>query len=167
MTNTDASVLQPVELKNLMTGKTRLIGLDVGERRVGISVSDTAWSIASPIEVWDMKHQPLQHFKKILDVYNLQWRQPIVGFVVGLPLSLYGEIGPQAEKVQKFCDRVLKPLGYPIVYWDERMSTHGAGRALTEADMSRRQKSEVIDKMAAVFILQGVLDFVKTVSHSK
>lgn len=163
MITTENSVLKPEELKGLMIGKTRLIGLDVGERRVGISVSDTAWSIASPVEVWDMKQQSLAHFKKILDVYNLQWRQPIVAFVVGLPLSLHGGIGPQAEKVQKFCDTVLKPLGYPIVYWDERMSTHGAGRALTEADMSRKQKSEVIDKMAAVFILQGVLDFVKTI----
>lgn len=153
----------------------RLMGFDIGQRRIGVSVSDSTWTIASPVGVVDLKNafQPqLTGFLKQFPVFsNGAMSSPphhsfhsygICGFIVGYPLLLNGDQGSQAQKVIEFTEKNLLPFNIPILLWDERLSTHGANRILLQADMSREKRKNTIDKMAAVFILQGFLDRLKS-----
>lgn len=160
------------DLLALKTPQSRLMGFDIGDRRVGVSVSDLTWSIASPVGVLDRKTNWQSDFDRMLKSFPLpppygaqQKSHSIVGFVIGFPILLNGDIGPQAQKVEQFAKDHLAGYQVPMVLWDERLSTHGANRALMEADMSRAKRQGTIDKMAAVFILQGVLDRLRLFSN--
>ena len=132
----------------------RIGGLDVGDRRIGVAVSDEHGWTAQGI---DVVHRTR------LDADLQALRDTFAPFapttvVIGLPKNMNGSIGPQARKVLAFAREVEQALGTPIVMWDERLSTVGAERVLLEADLSRAKRRKVIDKVAAVFILQGYLD---------
>ncbi len=132
----------------------RIGGLDVGDRRIGVAVSDEQGWTAQGIDV-------VQRTKLDADLDAL--RAVLAPFapttiVVGLPKNMNGTLGPQAEKTLAFAREVEAALATPVVMWDERLSTVGAERVLLEADLSRAKRRKVIDKMAAVFILQGYLD---------
>lgn len=149
------------------------MGFDVGDRRIGLSVSDTSWTIASPVTMFDRQKNWQQDFKKIMDDFQRELRRPssekqphaIAAFIVGHPILLNGDIGPQAIKVQQFAEQYLSVFQIPVLLWDERLSTHAANRPLLEADMSRAKRKVTIDKMSAVFILQGVLDRIQMHSN--
>jgi putative Holliday junction resolvase len=132
----------------------RIGGLDVGDRRIGVAVSDEQGWTAQGIEV--------VHRTKLaadLDALRAAFAPYApTTIVIGLPKNMNGTLGPQAEKVLAFAQEVEQGLAVPIVMWDERLSTVGAERVLLEADMSRAKRRKVIDKLAAVFILQGYLD---------
>jgi putative pre-16S rRNA nuclease len=132
----------------------RIGGLDVGDRRIGVAVSDEQGWTAQGIGVVQRKNlaADIEALRAMLAPY-----EPTT-MVVGLPKNMNGTIGPQAEKVLAFAREIEAALGLPIVMWDERLSTVGAERALLEADLSRAKRKKVIDKAAAVFILQGYLD---------
>ncbi len=126
----------------------------MGDRRIGVAISDEQGWTAQGIEV-------VQRTRLDADLQAL--REVFAPFapttlVIGLPKNMNGSIGPQAEKVLAFAREVEHALGTPVVMWDERLSTVGAERVLLEADVSRAKRRKVIDKMAAVFILQGYLD---------
>ena len=142
------------ELKILKTGKNRLLGMDVGDKTVGLALSDITWTIATPHKLIKRKLNisDYQEIKKVVDEFV------VVGFVVGLPLNMNGTVGPQAQKVRDFIEKLRLTIDRPIFYWDERLSTVAVTRTLLEADVSRSRRAEVVDKMAATFILQGVLD---------
>ena len=131
-----------------------LIGLDLGEKTIGVAVSDSFLGVASPLET-------IRRRKFGLDAARLSeiiTARRIGGLVLGLPRNMDGSEGPRCQSTRAFArnfDR-LSPL--PIVFWDERLSTVAAERALLEADTSRRRRAEVIDHVAAGYILQGVLD---------
>jgi len=132
----------------------RIGGLDVGDRRIGVAVSDEHGWTAQGIDV--------VHRTKLaadLDALRAVFApfEP-TSIVIGLPKNMNGTVGPQAEKVLAFAREVEQSLAVPIVMWDERLSTVGAERVLLEADLSRAKRRKVIDKLAAVFILQGYLD---------
>lgn len=132
----------------------RLMGLDVGDRTIGVAVSDPLGLTAQGIEVitYDKKEKAFQRINEIINYYQ-------VGIiVVGLPKNMDGSRGEQAKKVAAFADSLTKESGLPIVFWDERLSTVAARRALIAADVSRRKRRTVIDKVSAVLILQGYLD---------
>lgn len=147
--HTDITTL--ISLKNK---KGRLLGLDVGDKTVGVSLSDLSWLIASPYKLIHRQNN-IRDFEQIQKIIH---EESILALIIGLPLTLKGERGPQAEKVLQFTQKLESFVDTPLYLWDERLSTVAVTRTLLEADVSRRKRSTVVDKMAATFILQGVLD---------
>lgn len=131
-----------------------LIGLDLGTKTIGVAVSDTARRIASPLET-------IRRTKFGADgarLLAIAEGRAVAGFVVGLPRNMDGSEGPRAQSARGFARNLAGLTPLPIAFWDERLSTVAAERALIEADTSRRRRAEVIDHVAAGFILQGLLD---------
>lgn len=134
----------------------RLLGLDVGDKTVGLAVSDSARSIASPVDT-------IRRGKLAADVAALQGfiasRQP-VALVIGLPVNMDGSEGPRCQSVRAFARNIAqRGIALPQAFWDERLSTAAVERFLIgEADMTRARRDRVVDKMAAAYILQGALD---------
>lgn len=131
----------------------RLAGLDVGTRTIGIGLCDAGWSIASPAET--IRRTKFMADKAALE--TLLARQMVRGLVVGLPLNLDASDSPRTQSVRAFA-RNLVPLGLPILLWDERWSTAAVTRTLIAADASRKRRAQLVDKLAAAYILQGAID---------
>ncbi len=131
-----------------------ILGLDLGDKTIGIAASDLSRSVATPIEV-------IRREKFTLDAAKLlalaEGRQ-IAGLILGLPLNMDGSEGPRVQSTRAFARNLEKLTPLPITFWDERLSTVAAERALLEADTSRKRRKEVIDQVAAGYILQGALD---------
>ncbi|AKN29375.1 Holliday junction resolvase [Clostridium carboxidivorans P7] len=132
----------------------RILGLDVGDRTIGVAVSDPLGFTAQGITTIRRKSQDadIKELKNICDEYNVET------IVSGLPKNMNGTLGPQSEKVLKFCEVIKEKIGLPIKMWDERLTTVAAHRAMLEADLSRNKRKKIVDKMAAIYILQGYLD---------
>jgi putative Holliday junction resolvase len=131
----------------------RLLGLDVGTKTIGTALCDAGWTIASAAAL-------IRRSKFTKDLEALQVlakAQSVVGLVIGLPLNLDGSDSPRTQSVRAFA-RNLEPLGLPILLWDERWSTQAVTRTLLDADASRARRAELVDKMAAAYILQGAID---------
>ena len=132
----------------------RLMGLDVGAKTIGVALSDLGRTIATP-------RLTLRRRKFMADAQALRGiieENEVGGLVIGLPLNMDGSEGPRCQSVRQFAANLLGQIDIPTAFWDERLSTVTAERALLEADMSRKRRAEVIDKMAAAIILQGALD---------
>jgi putative Holliday junction resolvase len=131
-----------------------IAGLDLGTATIGVALSDLRRQVATPIEV-------IRREKFTLDAARLLAlldARGAVGIVLGLPLNMDGSAGPRVQSTQAFARNLEKLTALPICYWDERLSTVAAERALLEADTSRKRRKEVIDQVAAGYILQGALD---------
>jgi putative Holliday junction resolvase len=141
----------------------RLVGIDVGTKTLGLALSDATRFIASSLvtlrrsRLADDLHQLLS----LVEKYG------VGGFVVGLPLNLDGSSGPRAQATRAFVRNLAKATPLPVLYWDERLSTVAAERTLLEADLSRKRRAEVVDKVAATLILQGALDRMSRLSPSR
>ena len=150
-----ATDMLPVsDLDTLPRGK-RVMGLDLGTKTIGVAISDISLIIASPILTIARKKftQDYAALEKIMA------ERQVGGLVIGLPVEMNGLEGPRAQSARSFADEVLKRRDMPISFWDERLSTAAVQRMLTdEADMSRKRRAEVVDKAAAAYILQGLLD---------
>lgn len=131
-----------------------LAGLDLGTKTIGISVSDGAHMIATPLET--IKRTKFQADAKRL--FEITAHRQITGLVLGLPRNMDGTEGPRAQATRAFARNLTRLSDLPITFWDERLSTVAAERALLEADTSRKKRAEVIDHVAAGVILQGLLD---------
>ncbi len=131
-----------------------LIGLDLGTVTVGIAVSDPMRQVASPLRT--LKRQQFGKTADALDAVIAE--RGIAGMVLGLPLNMDGSEGPRAQATRAFARNFSRRSDLPIGFWDERLSTVAAERALLEADTSRKRRAEVIDHVAASYILQGMLD---------
>jgi putative Holliday junction resolvase len=131
----------------------RLMGLDVGTKTIGVALCDAGWSIASPAELIVRTK-----FQADLDkLGRFAAAQGAKGVVIGLPLNLDGTDSPRTQSTRAFA-RNAAPLGLPILLWDERWSTQAVTRTLLDADASRARRAELVDKMAAAYILQGAID---------
>ncbi|WP_417671406.1 Holliday junction resolvase RuvX [Roseibium sp.] len=133
---------------------SRLIGLDLGTKTIGLALSDLGRGIASPMETIRRKKFTLDA-EQLLKICK---EQEVGGIVLGLPLNMDGSEGPRAQATRAFARNLAPKTELPITYWDERLSTAAVTRTLLEADSSRAKRAEVVDKMAAAFILQGFLD---------
>ncbi|MCA0921533.1 Holliday junction resolvase RuvX [Pseudooceanicola nanhaiensis] len=139
-----------------------LAGLDLGDKTIGVAVSDTFLSVATPLETVRRK-------KFGVDAAQLQRiiaERRIGGLVLGLPRNMDGTEGPRCQSTRAFArnfNRLEGMADLPITFWDERLSTVAAERALLEADTSRRRRAEVIDHVAASYILQGALDRIRNI----
>jgi putative holliday junction resolvase len=132
----------------------RLLGLDVGTKTIGLAMSDVGRQIASPLET-------IRRTKFMADatrLLGLARTHDVGGLVMGLPINLDGTEGPRAQSVRAFVRNLGQLTELPMTFWDERLSTAAVERALFEANASRKRRSELIDKMAAAYILQGALD---------
>ena len=135
----------------LKNSKNRLLGIDYGEKHVGLSLCDLTWTIASPFTVLS-KAELLQQFSKLIPLEN------VAAVIIGWPVNMNGTIGPQCEQVEKFAEKLLNAFDIPFGAWDERLSTMAVHRTMIEADLSRKRQKEVVDKMAAAYMLQGFLE---------
>ena len=131
----------------------RLAGLDVGTKTIGVALCDANWTIASPAET--IRRAKFTVDKALLEA--LLEKQQARGMVIGLPLNLDGSDSPRTQSVRAFA-RNLIDLGLPILLWDERWSTAAVTRTLLAADASRARRAELVDKLAAAYILQGAID---------
>jgi len=134
----------------------RLLGLDVGSKTIGLAISDSRRSIASPLET--IRRKKLTHDVAALSAI-LAERQ-VTALVIGLPVNMDGSEGPRCQSVRQFAANIReRGIGLPQAFWDERLSTAAVERFLIgEADMTRQRRAQVVDKMAAAYILQGALD---------
>ena len=152
------AVIEIGDLSNVVPRGRRILGLDVGAKTVGLALSDSGWTVATPLETIRRTK-----FTKDADyLFALIDRREVGGLVIGLPVNMNGTEGPRCQSVRQFAANLLKLRDLPIVFWDERWSTAAAERALLEADTSRRKRADVIDKVAASYILQGALDRLKS-----
>jgi putative Holliday junction resolvase len=144
----------PAAFAAVLASRAALMGLDLGTKTIGIAVSDTWRRVASPLET-------LKRGRFGEDAAALMERvaaRTIGGLVLGLPRNMDGSEGPRCQSVRAFARNIAGLTEVPITFWDERLSTVAAERALLEADTSRRRRAEVIDHVAAGYILQGFLD---------
>ena len=133
---------------------SKVMGLDVGDKRIGIALSDPFKITAQGTETYQRRDEALDiaHIKELCE------KNKVYEIVCGFPKNMDGTTGPQAKKIAGFAKRLEKGIGIPVVLEDERLTTVFAERILLEADMSRQKRRKVIDKLAAVGILQGYLD---------
>lgn len=144
----------PSELAGLLKPNQRLLGLDVGSKTIGLALSDVSRSIATPLET--LKRGKFGDDARWL--WALMREHEVAALVVGLPINMDGSEGPRCQSVRQFAKNLLAMADIDIVFWDERLSTVAAERAMLEADMSRKKRAENVDKVAAAYILQGLLD---------
>ncbi|WP_298907151.1 Holliday junction resolvase RuvX [uncultured Aliiroseovarius sp.] len=142
------------EFATALPPMTALAGLDLGTKTIGVAVSDSFRQVATPLETIKRKKFTLDA-ERLLEI--AKGRQ-LGGLVLGLPRNMDGTEGPRCQSTRSFARNLEKLTDLPIGFWDERLSTVAAERALLEADTSRKRRAEVIDHVAAGYILQGVLD---------
>lgn len=149
------AVLDLADLAANMPRHSPLVGLDLGEKTIGVAVSDATWLIASPLETI----RKTKFTDDVNALFRLMETRHAGGIVIGLPVNMDGTEGPRAQSCRAFARNVLRVKNLPIAFWDERMSSMAVNRMLIdEADASRARRAEVVDKAAAAWILQGALD---------
>jgi len=156
-------ILPLAEFRAALPPAGRLMALDVGTKTIGVAVSDTTRMVASGVET-------VHRTKFTADaeaLARLAATHQAVGIVIGLPVNLDGSNGPRVQSTRSFASNLAPKLGLPVLLWDERLSTVAAERALLEADTSRARRKEVIDKVAAVIILQGLLERLRELGKSE
>jgi putative Holliday junction resolvase len=145
-----------VEIEALLAlpRRARLMGLDLGSKTIGLALSDVERSIASPLETI-LRSKFTKDVGRLLE---LAARHEVAGFVVGLPRNMDGSEGPAAQSARSFARNLAPRTKLLIAFWDERLSTAAVTRMLIAADRSRARRNELVDKLAAAYILQGALD---------
>lgn len=141
----------------------RLLGLDVGTKTVGLALSDVTRSIATSYET--IKRTKFTADAKAIAA--IVAKEGVGGLVIGMPFNLDGSEGPRAQSTRAFARNLSAHVDLPMTFWDERLSTAAVERHLIEADASRKRRAEVIDRMAAAYILQGALDRLKNLAASQ
>jgi putative Holliday junction resolvase len=148
-------ILDLPELPSALSGGAPIAGLDLGTKTIGVAVSDTSLLIASPLAL--IKRTKFTEDVEVL--FSLMAKRDALGLVIGLPVNMDGTEGPKCQSVRAFGRHLLRLRDLPIAYWDERLSSAAVNRVLiSEADTTRGRRAEVVDKMAAAWILQGALD---------
>jgi len=148
-------LLSMQELRAGLARGQRLIGIDPGSRTIGLALSDVGVTLASPYGT--LKRSKLRD--NAVEIVGIARREEAGGLVVGLPLSMDGSVGPVAQAARDWALALSEATGLPVALWDERLSTAQANRFLIgEADLSRRKRATVVDRMAAALMLQSAID---------
>jgi putative Holliday junction resolvase len=148
------AVVELTDLRDAVARGRRLLGLDLGTKTIGLALSDVMWTIATPLEtIKRVKFTP-----DVAAMLALAARHDAGALIIGLPKNMDGTEGPRAQSTRAFVRNLVPKTELPIVFWDERLSTAAVTRTLLEADASRARRAELVDKMAAAYILQGALD---------
>lgn len=147
-------VLPYAEFAARLGGAARLIGVDLGTKTIGLALSDLGRRIATPLEtIKRVKFTP-----DAARLVEIATKHEVGGLVFGLPVNMDGSEGPRVQSTRAFVRNLAPLIAIPVAYWDERLSTTAVTRTLLDADASRARRAELVDKMAAAFILQGFLD---------
>ncbi len=150
-------IIPATDLPPLLRAHKRLLGLDLGTKTIGVAASDGLGLAATPLETIRRE----KFTKDAARLLALAKDRDSAGFVLGLPINMDGSEGPRAQSTRQFAANLADLTPLPIVLWDERLSTVAVTRTMLEADLSRSRQNAVVDKMAAAFILQGVLDYLR------
>jgi putative holliday junction resolvase len=145
----------PLELREALPAGVRLMGLDVGTKTIGLALSDTRRVIATPLETIRRHHfrEDMAQLFALIDTHR------VGGLVIGLPLTLAGSDGPRTQSVRQFARNLIAMRDLPVAFWDERLSTAAVTREMIAADLTRKRRGAIVDRVAAAYILQGCLDF--------
>ena len=145
------------EFKNKFTKKSRLLGLDLGSKRIGVAICDDRQSIATPFRTINKEGsvQFINELKLVIKENNIE------GIIVGNPINMDGSLSPGSQSTKDVCKNILKNIDVPLCLWDERLSTVGAFNLSNQLDVNVSKKVKNIDKNAAAFILQGAIDYLK------
>ena len=141
-------------LAGAVTPGQRLLGLDLGEKTIGMAVSDSTFTIASPVGTIRRK----KFTQDAAELLRLVDEREVGGLVIGLPINMDGTEGPRCQSSRQFAANLLALREIPIAFWDERLSTSAVERAMVSADLSRKKRAKRVDTAAAAYILQGALD---------
>jgi len=151
------------DLPKLLAPEARLLGLDVGTKTIGMALSDVTRSVATPYHT--VRRTKFTQDVKAIEVAIAE--HAVGALVIGFPLNLDGSEGPRAQSTRAFARNLAALIVVPMAFWDERLSTAAVERHLIDADASRKRRAEVIDRMAAAYILQGALDRLKRLSEQR
>jgi len=145
----------PLELREAVAADARLLGLDVGTKTIGLALSDTRRVIATPLETIRRRRfrEDMARLFALIDTHGAG------GLVIGLPLTLAGSDGPRTQSVRQFARNLIALRDLPVAFWDERLSTAAVTREMIAADLTRKRRGAIVDRVAAAYILQGCLDF--------
>ncbi len=160
------SILELADFAAALPERGRLLGLDLGEKTIGLAVSDRDRSLASPLET--LRRGKFRKDAEALAAIIAE--REVAGLVLGLPVNMDGSEGPRCQSTRQFARNLEREAGMtlPVAVWDERLSTAAVQRLLIdEADMTRARRAEVVDKMAAAYILQGALDALAEVRRTR
>jgi putative holliday junction resolvase len=146
------------EFNARLSRPARLLGLDVGDTTIGLALSDLMRSIATPLETINRSKfaKDLEHLKGVIAKHG------VVGLVIGYPLNMDGSHGPRTQSTRTFTANISKQIDLPMLLWDERLTTIAVERAMLEGDLSRQKRAQLVDKLAASYMLQGFLDRIKS-----
>ena len=145
------------ELKNKLSSGSRLLGIDLGSKRIGIAISDYNQKIATPLQTLDKSKQG----KLIDELENIISEYYIKGIIIGNPINMDGTYGKSSQSAKDIAINISNKIDIPVSLWDERLSTVGAFNLSSELDINVSKRGKDIDKFAAAFILQGALDFIQ------
>lgn len=150
------------DLKHILPKQGRVIGLDLGSKTIGIAISDIGRLIASPYKT--ITRKKFRHDCENIAAIIVD--QEVAAVILGYPINMDGTYGPRAQSTKQFAVNLIDKLRINLALWDERLSTVAVTRTMIEADLSRVRQKQVVDKMAAAFILQGALDYLKTIGDT-
>ena len=150
-------IRKPADLTGDLARDARVLGLDLGTRTIGLALSDAGRMIATPYET--VKRTRLK--ADLARLRTVIAKEGVGALVLGLPINMDGSEGKRCQATRQFAADLLKDIDLPLAFWDERLSTFAAEELLIEADMSRKRRKDVIDKLAAAIILQGFLNFAR------
>jgi putative Holliday junction resolvase len=156
------SIVVIADLVQTLVPNSRLLGFDLGEKTIGLALSDTLLTVATPLET--LKRGKFSADAPLIEA--IVAKHGVGGLVIGLPLNMDGTEGPSAQSARAFGRNFAARSTLPILFWDERLSTAAVTRTLIDADASRKRRGEVVDKMAAAYILQGVLDRLRVLRNA-
>lgn len=147
----------PAEFAAKLPREGRLLALDVGETTIGLALSDAMRSIASPLLTIERKKfsKDIEQLKQVIDKHKIS------GLLIGYPVNMDGSHGPRTQSTRTFVSNISKQISLPMLLWDERMTTMAVERVMLDADLSRQRRAQLVDKLAASYMLQGFLDNIK------
>jgi len=148
------AICNPADLPQIIKKGQRVLGLDVGTKTIGLALSDTLLMVATPLRTIRRTRFKADAAEVLRDVDA----HGVGALAIGLPIALDGRESPRSQSVRQFAHNLLAVRDLPVVFWDERLSTAAVERTMIEADLTRRRRSEIIDRTAAAYILQGLLD---------
>lgn len=148
----------PAEFSQALPKASRLLGLDVGETTIGLALSDAQRLVASPLETIERTKfsKDLEKLIRLTDTHK------VGGLVIGYPVNMDGSLGPRAQSTRTFVSNISKSISLPMLLWDERLSTMAVERVMLDADLSRQRRAQLVDKLAASYMLQGFIDSINT-----
>lgn len=147
-------IATPAEFAALLPKEARVMGLDVGDTTIGLALSDGTRRVASPLETINRG----KFTKDAARMKQLAEQHKVAGLVVGYPVNMDGSQGPRTQSTRTFVSNLEKHLPLPMLLWDERLTTMAVERMMIEADLSRARRAQLVDKLAAAYMLQGLLD---------